>query len=468
KFCGLQNDSIFSLARIFLPTEDKKRRAYNLKGHSLARIFARTLGLDKNSVDGKKLLEYKNPQLSSVAGDLGNVVYSVLQSRFGSSGKSPSISELHDVLDQLAKSPENDVNMEVQRKILQAFIPRLSPLEGKWLTRILLKHLGLGLTTKQIFACIHPQAQELYGRTGSLEAVCIQLNDPGAQIDDTSLQLFQPFKPMLCARLNSMEATPKPKSSRIEPVTLPSPPFLLETKWDGERFQIHYDSSQPPNNCFRYFSRNGYDFTSNFNLTLTPRLKQCIKSCESFIVDGEMMAWKKSSGTFTQKGSNIDVKKMRPDNPNHCPAFVAYDIVYFNGESLLKRPLKSRMEILMKQTLVLEPKDGTVYLSEQRIAQSKEQVMEALNEAVDDLQEGLVVKDLQSSYEIGKRQNSWLKIKPEFFSEYSLTDLDLVILGGYYTESIRKTATISHFLVGLLDNSQGEKEVFYPLARVGS
>ena len=45
--------------------------------------------------------------------------------------------------------------------------------------------------------------------------------------------------------------------------------------------------------------------------------------------------------------------------------------------------------------------------------------------------EGLVLKDLKSVYEPGKRH--WLKIKKDYLAEGAMADsADLVCLGGYY------------------------------------
>ena len=70
------------MANPVLPTEDKKRPAYGIKGPVLARLFAKALALDEVSQDGKKLLHYKDPvKAESSAGDLGSVIYSVMAKR---------------------------------------------------------------------------------------------------------------------------------------------------------------------------------------------------------------------------------------------------------------------------------------------------------------------------------------------------------------------------------------------------
>ncbi len=62
--------------------------------------------------------------------------------------------------------------------------------------------------------------------------------------------------------------------------------FYIETKYDGDRFQLHRDKDQ-----FMYFSRNGHDYTSVFgpdsnNIgTLTPYIANTFKiDCEKCII----------------------------------------------------------------------------------------------------------------------------------------------------------------------------------------
>lgn len=254
--------------------------------------------------------------------------------------------------------------------------------------------------------------------------------------DGSNIVLFTFFKPMLCARLNKIDGdedetnadeedstklsqSPKKLSSqKAQEVKLPAPPFVLETKFDGERCQIHYqyndDSTLPDEDRhkFKYFSRNGFDYTTSFQLTLSPRLtEQLVKDqpVRNFILDGEMMAWNKSTKSFTQKSGNIDVKTLGL-NDLHCPLFMVFDIVYFNGLVLANKPLIERREYLSK---ALVPEESTIQFSEQTPVEDKALVTDALNNAIDNLEEGLVVKTLDSTYEPGKRALNWLKIKPE-------------------------------------------------------
>ena len=68
--------------------------------------------------------------------------------------------------------------------------------------------------------------------------------------------------------------------------------------------------------------------------------------------------------------------------------------------------------------------------TERKSAKSVKEVTEALNLAIDRLQEGILLKDPDSVYKPNARiKGGWVKIKPEYNNE--IMDMpDLVIIGG--------------------------------------
>lgn len=85
----------------------------------------------------------------------------------------------------------------------------------------------------------------------------------------------------------------------------------------------------------------------------------------------------------------------------------------FNDVTLINKPLHERYATLEK---ILNPKESVVYVPKQNIVNTREQVEDALNKAIDESEEGLVVKAIDSVYEPGKRGPSWRKIKPEVYN----------------------------------------------------
>ena len=97
---------------------------------------------------------------------------------------------------------------------------------------------------------------------------------------------------------------------------------------------------------------------------------------------------------------------------------------------------------------------GRIYVASRKLASSNTQIQEALNEAIDNRDEGIMIKDPNSIYKTGSRNKSgWIKVKPDY---QNLTDnCDLVVIGGYFSSGTKlKVGTISHFLCAIQDGTQ--------------
>ena len=72
-------------------------------------------------------------------------------------------------------------------------------------------------------------------------------------------------------------------------------------------------------------------------------------------------------------------------------------------------------------------------------------------------EEGIVIKAENSLYLPNKRINSWIKIKPEYIDNLG-DDVDLVIVGGFYSEGKRRGGLLNAFLCAVAeDPHDGQK-----------
>ncbi|CAI8009872.1 DNA ligase 4 [Geodia barretti] len=248
-------------------------------------------------------------------------------------------------------------------------------------------------------------------------------------------------------------------------------PFYLETKFDGDRIQLHRQG-----NSYRYFSRSSKDYTTSFGASpyegsFTPMIHDAFNSkVKGCILDGEMVGWDAETEIFLPKGDHVDVKTIGRDEDSGIgiqQCFVVFDVLMVNDTNFANRPLSERAEQLKK---VFEPVKGYIHLVHRRGATTKEEVVTALNEAIDQREEGLLVKNPASTYCPDKRKGSgWVKIKPEYVD--SLSDqLDVLIIGGYFGEG-RRAGMVSHFLCGVAvpPGMPGDKpSIFQSFCKVGS
>ncbi|NWT81852.1 DNLI4 ligase, partial [Lanius ludovicianus] len=447
-------DSFYPAMRLILPQLERERMAYGIKETMLAKLYIDLLHLPKDGKDAAKLLNYRTPTGSrGDAGDFAMIAYFVLKHRSPKQGRL-TIEQVNEHLDAIANNNAAKNKGQLKKSLLQ-LITQSTALEQKWLIRMIIKDLKLGVSQQTIFSIFHPDAAELHNVTTDLEKVCRQLHDPSVSLSDVSIMLFSAFKPMLAA-IADVQQIEKQMSNRT---------FYIETKLDGERMQMHKDGD-----VYKYFSRNGFDYTQQFGASplegsLTPFIHNVFKSnIQNCILDGEMMAFNPETQTFMQKGNKFDIKRMVEDSDLQT-CFCVFDVLMVNDQKLGHEVLSKRYEILSS---VFTPVKGRIHVVHKRSARTRKEVIDALNEAIDNREEGIMVKDPMSTYKPDKRGEGWLKIKPEYVSGL-MDELDLLIVGGYWGKGSRG-GMMSHFLCAIAETPPPNEKptIFHSICRVGS
>lgn len=308
----------------------------------------------------------------------------------------------------------------------------------------------------RILKTFHPDAVDLFNINNSLSKVCTTLKDLPTRLHEIEIQIFSPFRPMLSQRMDVKQFKKTVDGNRL---------FCVENKFDGERFQLHME-----NGVFKYFSRNGFDYTDTYGKDFTsglytPLLKNVFsKNVKKIILDGEMMGWNKKTGKFGSKGMAYDVKKLVASSV-HQPCFCIFDILLLNNKTLTSRPLKERLQLL---NAVFKPIEGTVVRSKYIEATTRKEIIEALNNSMDNEEEGIVFKDVTSIYKANDRNAGWYKIKLEYF-EGVMSDLDVIIIGGYYGDK-RNWSGIDSFLVAVAvpPLNGGNPQAFHSFGRIST
>ncbi|ESO08239.1 hypothetical protein HELRODRAFT_75449 [Helobdella robusta] len=434
------DDSFFDAMRLLLPHLDRDRAAYGIKEYRLAQLFVNVFALNKNSLDGKSLINFKTTKQNKdvAVRDFASLCGMVLKNRCSEKGVL-SIAEVNKQLDAIARGHVIKDEDDVQKSLLH-LMKNVSSCELEWLVRIILKEVKLGLSQKLIFSSFHPDAEELYNVKMSLEKVCRMLTDENIRLHEIEVSIFTAFKPMLAVR---------EEPSNIEKL-MHGRSFLIETKYDGERMQMH-----KMNDSFKYFSRGGIEYSHVYgedsnkgNLTkfISNRLESSVVSC---ILDGEMVGYDPVNRLIGTKGENIDIKSLHLTT--YQPMYVLFDVLLLNGRVLTNEPLKSRRQVLNN---IIQPLPGRIMLSKAFEKSTKFEIISPLNEAIEYGEEGIMLKDVESIYKPNCRQKGgWFKIKPDYIDGL-MNDLDLVIIGAYFGN---KSNLLTHFLMGCV-SLHGEKK----------
>lgn len=205
--------------------------------------------------------------------------------------------------------------------------------------------------------------------------------------------------------------------------------LIFEPKLDGYRALVYVDKE------LHILSCNENDITAQFPELETMSAAITAKSC---VLDGELICYDaEGNPNFeyiqgrAQLGSRMIISIRAQDHP---ATFAVFDILEYNGKSLIDTPLLERKKILEK---IIGTSDRIVTVPYS--ADGKKIWKEIKKRDA----EGVIAKVANSAYYPGKRKDVWIKIK-------QFETADCVVIG--YTQEKR---LISSLALGLYD-SKGE------------
>ena len=149
------------------------------------------------------------------------------------------------------------------------------------------------------------------------------------------------------------------------------------------------------------------------------------------------------------------------------PLYKVFDILYLNGQAITDYTLRDRRSAL-EATVKGVARRLEIHTYEE--AKSATAIDPLLRKVVAEASEGLVLKNPRSSYRPNERNDDWMKVKPDYMTEFG-ENLDCLIVGGYYGSGHRG-GRLSSFMCGLrVDQnqiSQGANPMkFYSFFKVG-
>ncbi|KAK4154214.1 ATP dependent DNA ligase domain-containing protein [Chaetomidium leptoderma] len=455
--------------RLILPDKDRDRGVYGLKENTIGKLLVKVMKIDRNSEDGYALMHWKLPGQGGggggggrfgggggkmmSAGDFAGRCFEIVGKRqMRSEPGELTIGEVNVMLDRLAGASGEAEQLPIFEESYQG----MNAEELMWLVRIILKEMKVGATERTFLGLWHPDAVALFSVSSSLRRVCWELHDPEFRLEqqETGVTLMSCFQPQLA---QFQMTTTFAKLVANLGVTEEDQEFWIEEKLDGERMQMHMqeDDTVAGGYRFAFWSRKAKEYTYLYGTgleddksALTRHLKKAFDSgVRNLILDGEMITWDPEVDKMVPFGTLKTAALEQQKNPFQTgprPLFRVFDILLLNDKSLTEYTLADRRRALQR-AVKGEPRRLEIHPYES--ATSADAVEPLLRKVVAEASEGLVLKNPRSRYQLNSRNNDWIKVKPEYMSEFG-ESMDCVVVGGYYGSG-RRGGTLSTFLCGV-------------------
>lgn len=320
-------------------------------------------------------------------------------------------------------------------ELLTAMLSEATEIEAKWISKNIQGEMQHGVNEGVMIDAIAKVAEvspELVrvadmfsGNLGEVATTALLQGMKG--LERYGIQIFKPVKPMLAEITSSVEEALREHGGRS----------AFEIKLDGARIQMHKKWQE-----VKVFSRHLSDVTGSLP-DVVSTIRDGIKA-DATILEGEVVAVGKNGRPMVFQdlmrrfGRVHDIRKAMEEIPLHVYLF---DILYLEGKALVNLPYEERRERLeslcepslpVPRLVTADPNEANGFL---------ESAMKAGHE-------GLMAKELESIYEVGKRGKKWLKVKPS-------EELDLVIVAADWGYG-RRTGWLSNYHLAARDEETGE------------
>jgi DNA ligase 1 len=340
-------------------------------------------------------------------------------------------------------------------RIIRELLVRASALEAKYLIKIMTGELRIGLKESQVEEAVAKaysrelaevrRANMLLGDIG--ETVVLASAD---KLGEAHMRLFHPIGFML--------ATP---AASTEEAFAEFEDAIVENKYDGIRAQAHISDGKA-----RLFSRTLDEITASF-----PDIIPSLAAIDGeVILDGEILAWRDGQAlAFSELQKRLGRKKVSAAMQRDIPvSYVAFDVLYAKDELVIDLPLHRRAamldELFANSAVRLvnpEPAGQVPLMFAEPISAVEPRVLrapQARADSPDELDrlfeaaqargnEGLMIKDVNSAYAVGRRGKSWLKLKRE------LATLDVVVTAVEFGHG-KRAGVLSDYTFAIRDGEQ--------------
>ena len=390
-------------------------------------------------------------------GDLGITASNILKLKTQTTFTAEKITleRVYETLFRIAKLVGKG-SQDLKMKYISSLLNDATPLEAKFVLKILLGTLRLGIAENTIMDALaiaftgkkenREQIENAYNVSSDLGKVSLLIATDGIdEIKKFKISLFSPIRPMLADRVKSEKEAIK-KMSEI---------FAAEYKLDGERVQIHKQANEVV-----LFSRRLENITQYYP-DIVENVKKSLSVNEG-VFEAEIVPVNENTGEFLpfqelmHRRRKYKLEKAILQYPITVNFF---DVLYFDKKDCLNLEYSERRKILEK----LVNEDDFSKLVPMLLVKNENEIEDFLENSINSGCEGLMLKTLDAPYRAGARGSNWLKLKREYRNELG-DSLDLIVIGGYFGRG-RRTGLYGTLLLGTYNQ---DKDNFPSVCKVGT
>ncbi|KAF8957438.1 hypothetical protein BDZ97DRAFT_1669960 [Flammula alnicola] len=511
KFAPLPPHTTSICFRLLFPEEDIRRK-YDIQETRMTQLLADCFGVD--------LKVFEKWSLEEASGCLGQELKIVLERicPHPDGFISPiSLAEVDELLDELAaksgyshKSVRSKFSKDHRRPrsaIIRSLFRSLSPEDASVLTQVVLKDLR---------PILYPLTEFHYTTAltkFNVASVKMLTKEHAMDVWDPSRTLSNFYRVRSSLDEAAAFANQSSNSSQVILPTIASPVAIpksekaqgcshalelfqgsnrvwAETKYDGERAQIHVEIRADNTSYITIFSKSKRDSThdrhavhsiirSALGLDSRGHLGQA-KTIQNIILDAEMVAFRgekveefwhirqliedtahgiRGNRRRSHLVVSAEHESMNSEaNEGLNLGLVFFDVIYLNSQSLLPHTYAQRREIL-EGLIQIEPGKAILAnrcLVDMSIKRPEDTLRRIFSEHIASHEEGLVLKAEDSRY--NDYRKPWVKLKKDYIPGHGDT-VDMVVLGASW-EKIRGRSlrvpptTFTTFYIGALENKK--------------
>ena len=347
--------------------------------------------------------------------------------------KPVTILEVYDAFGKIAMATGAGSRQRKQT-LIDVLLSRLPENDAQYLMRIVFGEMRIGAVEGVLLDAIADATSakpELVRRAhmllGDLSRVAeLALTEGSEALKQVGVRLFTPIKPMLAEMAQNAQ----------EVLTEHGGVSAFEFKYDGARVQIHRLDQE-----VKIFSRRLTDVSDSLP-DIVELARERVRSSQ-FLIEGEVVATGRDEKPLPFQDLMRRFRRVHGIGAmvKEIPLrLFLFDVIFLDGRLLIDVPYKERWSTLERLT-------GSELLATRIVTGDLQEANKLMDASIRAGHEGLMAKDLESTYTPGVRAKKWFKIKPA-------EQLDLVIIAADWGSG-RRHGWLSNYHLAVRDEETG-------------